>query len=115
MREVALSMIGRVWHGWTTRGNAPAYEALLCTKVLPSIAARGILGYRGAHVLKREGGEEVEFVTLLWFDSIEAVRAFAGEDHEIAVVPENARKLLIRFDARSRHYETLLTPSDPLV
>lgn len=106
-------MIGRVWYGWTTRGNAPAYEALLCARVLPAIAARGIPGYRGAHVLKREGGEEVEFVTLLWFDSMDAIRTFAGPDHEIAVVPEDARRLLSRFDARSRHYESLLAPDDP--
>lgn len=114
-------MIARIWHGWTTPADADAYEELLRTEVLPGIAARGIAGYHGPHLLRRDAGEEgdaghaggpalVEFVTILWFDSLEAVRAFAGEDHEEAYVPPAARKLLARFDARSAHYETVLTP-----
>lgn len=103
-------MISRIWHGWTTRANASAYEALLRTEVLTAIADRRIEGYKGAHLLRRESGEEVEFVTILWFDTIEAVQAFAGEDYERAVVPPKARALLARFDARSAHYETLLEP-----
>jgi len=55
--------------------------------------------------LRREVGEEVEFVTIMWFESIDAVRTFAGEDYEAAVVPAKARALLSRFDARSQHYE----------
>jgi hypothetical protein len=50
-------------------------------------------------------GAEVEFVTIMWFDSLDAVRSFAGEDYEVAVVPQKARALLARFDARSQHYE----------
>jgi len=101
-------MIARVWHGWTTRGNAAAYEDLLRSEILPGIARRGIRGLTGEHLLRREDGEEIEFVTILWFDSIDAVREFAGEDYETAVVPEKARRLLARFDARSQHYETVI-------
>lgn len=103
-------MISRIWHGWTSRENAAAYEALLRSEILPGIASREIRGLSGAHLLRRDVPEGVEFVTILWFDTIEAVREFAGEDYESAVVPEKARRLLTRFDARSQHYETVLAP-----
>jgi heme-degrading monooxygenase HmoA len=98
-------MISRVWHGWTTPANADAYESLLKTEIFQGIEGREISGYRGIHLLRRNLGEEVEFVTIMWFDSIEAVRTFAGEDYEAAVVPPKARAVLSRFDARSQHYE----------
>jgi heme-degrading monooxygenase HmoA len=94
-----------VWHGWATPGNADAYEALLQTEILVGIQGRRIKGYRGIHLFRRELADEVEFVTVMWFDSLEAVRAFAGEDYEVAVVPEKARALLARFDGRSQLYE----------
>ena len=98
-------MISRVWHGWTTRNNADAYESLLKSEIFEGIQSRQIAGYRGIHLFRRNLGEEVEFITIMWFDSTEAVRAFAGEDYEVAVVPRKARALLSRFDARSQHYE----------
>jgi heme-degrading monooxygenase HmoA len=101
-------MIGRLWHGWTTRGNADAYERLLRGEVLPGI--HRVKGFKGAQLMRRdgEGKDEVEFVTLTIFDSIEAVKEFAGEDYEVAVILPEARKLLSRFDARSAHYEIVL-------
>ncbi|MFN2272168.1 MAG: antibiotic biosynthesis monooxygenase [Anaerolineae bacterium] len=98
-------MISRIWHGWTTAVNADAYEALLKSEIFVGIQEREIAGYRGIHLLRRDLGDEVEFVTIMWFDSIEAVRTFAGEDYEGAVVPPKARELLSRFDARSQHYD----------
>jgi heme-degrading monooxygenase HmoA len=98
-------MVSRVWHGWTMPANADAYETLLKSEIFTGIQKRQITGYRGIHLLRRNVGDEVEFVTVMWFDSIEAVRAFAGEDYEVAVVPPKARALLSRFDARSQHYE----------
>ena len=99
-------MIVRVWHGWTVPGNAEAYERLLKEEIFRGIAARNIMGYRGIRLLRRSAPPgEVEFVTLMWFDSLEAVKAFAGEDYEIAVVPPRARELLARFDPRSQHYD----------
>ena len=103
-------MITRTWRGWTTPSNADAYETLLRETILPGIAGRGIDGYHGAHLLRRHDGDEIEFVTILWFDSIDAVRMFAGDDHETAVVPDAARQLLTRFDERSRHHETRIEP-----
>jgi heme-degrading monooxygenase HmoA len=101
-------MIGRLWHGWATPENAKAYELLLRETVLPGIER--IDGYRGAYLLRREAGEEVEFVTLTLWESWDALRAFAGKDHEAAVVPPAARALLSRFDERSAHFETLVEP-----
>ena len=99
-------MISRLWHGWTTREKADAYEKLLRSEVLPGI--HRVKGFNGAHLLRRDGKQEVEFVTLTMFDSLDAVKEFAGEDYEVAVVPPEARKLLARFDERSAHYETVL-------
>jgi hypothetical protein len=98
-------MICRMWHGWTTPANADAYEQLLRTEIFDGIAARGIHGYHGIELLRRPAADVVEFVTLMWFESVDAVRAFAGPDYEVAVVPPTARALLERFDARSAHYE----------
>jgi heme-degrading monooxygenase HmoA len=98
-------MIGRIWHGWTTPENADAYEALLKSEIFFGIRERHIDGYRGIQLLRRSLDAEVEFVTIMWFDSLEAVRNFAGTNYEIAVVPPKARALLSRFEARSQHYE----------
>ncbi|HEV8611599.1 MAG TPA: antibiotic biosynthesis monooxygenase [Thermoanaerobaculia bacterium] len=103
-------MISRIWHGWTSPENAAAYEELLKSEILPGIAGRRIRGLTGAHLLKRDVPEGVEFVTILWFDSLDAVREFAGADYEAAVVPEKARRLLTRFDARSAHYGSVFSP-----
>jgi hypothetical protein len=104
-------VICRVWHGWTTPANAPVYERLLQTEILPGIAAKNLPGYHGAHLLRRNLDGEVEFVTILWFESLEGVRALSGEDYELAYVPPQARAVLSRFDAKSQHYDTLLTPA----
>ena len=98
-------MICRIWHGWTTPANADAYERLLRSEIFQGITSRHIPGYHGIELLRRPAADAVEFVTLMWFDSIEAVRAFAGPDYEMAVVPPAARELLQRFDSCSVHYE----------
>jgi hypothetical protein len=99
-------MIGRIWHGWTTDANAEVYEKLLLTEIFPGIAAKGVAGYRGLQLFRRPlGPDEVEFLTILFFDSWEAVKEFAGEDYETAYVPLKAREVLSRFDDRSQHYE----------
>jgi len=100
-------MIARIWHGWTTPENADIYETLLKKTIFPGIAAKGVAGYRGMRLLGRAVNGEVEFVTMMEFDSWEAVRQFAGEDYERAYVPTEARKVLARFDEHSRHYEIM--------
>ncbi len=106
-------MIRRVWHGFTTRENAEAYERLLRDEIFAGIAARELPGYHGLELLRRDLGTEVEFVTILRFATLDSVRAFAGQDHEVAVVPPAARALLLRFDARAAHFE--LRDSRPAV
>ena len=98
-------MISRIWHGWTTLGNADKYEALLKEEIFVGIQNRQIQGFKNIQLLRRDAGSEVEFVTIMLFDSLNAVRQFAGEDYEAAVVPEKARAILSHFDARSQHYE----------
>ena len=98
-------MISRIWHGWTTPANADTYENLLHHEIFEGIVGRRIPGFQGIDLLRRDHGDEVEFVTVMWFEEIDAVRAFAGPDYEVAVVPPAARAVLARFDARSAHYE----------
>jgi heme-degrading monooxygenase HmoA len=98
-------MISRIWHGWTTPQNADNYEALLKKEIFVGIENRHIPGFKNIQLLRREVGTEVEFVTIMLFDSLSAVREFAGEDYEVAVVPKKARAVLARFDERSQHYE----------
>jgi heme-degrading monooxygenase HmoA len=80
-------MIGRIWHGWTKPENADAYERLLKEEVFPGIADKKIPGYRGIQLFRRPLEGEVEFVTIMRFDSLEAVKRFSGEDYERAYVP----------------------------
>jgi heme-degrading monooxygenase HmoA len=99
-------MIGRIWHGWTKPDKANRYERLLKEEIFTGIADKKVPGYRGIQLFRRPiDDEEVEFVTIMWFDSWEAVKRFAGEDYERAYVPSKAREVLARFDERSQHYE----------
>lgn len=97
-------MIGRFWTGWTAPDRAEAYDTLLRTTIFPGILARGIPGLRRIELFRRDGSDEVAFVTLMVFDDMAAVAAFAGTDVDTAVVPPAARALLSRFDATSAHY-----------
>jgi hypothetical protein len=97
----------RVWRGWTTPENAGAYERIVRGEVIPGIEARGIAGFRHIDLMKREMGAEVEFQTLMWFDNLDAIKAFVGEDYGVSHVPAAARAVLSRFDARAAHYEVV--------
>jgi heme-degrading monooxygenase HmoA len=102
-------MIGRHWRGFAPHETAQAYLEHLRESTLPSL--RDIVGHRGATVLKRRVDGEVEFVVLTFWDSLDAVRAFAGDDYEAAVVPPEARELLAEFDDRVVHYEVAVEPA----
>jgi heme-degrading monooxygenase HmoA len=103
-------MIVRIWRGWTTRANAAAYESLLKSEIFPGIEARGIAGYRGISLLRRDEAGETEFMTVMRFDSLKDVRAFAGENFEAAVLPPRARALLSRCEERAAHYTAVVEP-----
>jgi len=100
-------MICRVWRGWTTQANANAYECIVRGEVIPAIEARRIPGFQHIDLMKRDLGDEVEFQTLMWFDSLEAIKAFVGEDYSVSHVPERARAVLKRFDSNAAHYEVV--------
>jgi antibiotic biosynthesis monooxygenase (ABM) superfamily enzyme len=107
IKSKTLGMIARIWHGWTSREDAPLYERLLREEILPGIGRRNIPGYGGAELFIRDDGDEVEFVTLLRFESIEAVKQFAGRDEGRPVIFPKAEPLLRRMDERSRHYRVV--------
>lgn len=100
-------MIARVWHGYTKPEHAAPYEAMLKPELLPGVA--NVKGYRGSYLLRRDLGVEVEFITVMLWDSIDAIRAVAGPDYETAVVPEERRRYLSRYDPKSAHYEIVST------
>jgi heme-degrading monooxygenase HmoA len=95
-------MIARHWRGWTKPEDADAYESLLRDTVLPHI--RQIAGHRGVNVLRSDGPEESEFIVINFFDSLEAVKRFAGPDYQVATFEPEARRLLSRVEPLARHY-----------
>ena len=99
-------MITRIWRGWARSDQADRYERHYRSEVVATLGQ--VPGFRGARLLRRRLGEETEFVSLTFFDDLDAVRGFAGPDHETAVVAEEAREVLVRFDERVSHYETAL-------
>ena len=100
-------MICRLWRGWATKDNADAYERIVRGQVIPGIEARRIPGFRSVDLVRRERDHDVEFMTLMWFDALDSVKAFMGEDYEVAHVPTEAQAVLADFDKRSAHYTVL--------
>ena len=105
--QAILMAIKRIWHGWTSPDQADVYEKLLHAEIFPSIEAKDIPGYRGIELLRRAHGEEVEFITIMTFDSIESVIAFQGDSYRRAYVPAAAQQVLKRWDEVSAHYEVV--------
>jgi hypothetical protein len=100
-------VICRLWRGWTTPNNADAYERIVHHEVIPGIEARKIPGFLHIDLMRRELVDEVEFQTLMWFDSLDSIKAFVGEDYGVSHVPGAARAVLSRFDERAAHYEVI--------
>ncbi len=102
-------MICRIWRGWTTAANADAYEQIVRRDVIPGIEAKAIAGFRRIDLMRRPLANEdrVEFVTSMWFDNLDVVKAFTGEDYEQSYVPASARAVLADFDQRAAHYDIL--------
>ena len=101
-------MVARVWRGWTTAQNAESYEKLLREVVYPGLET--INGYRGGYILRDDGKDETEFVTVNLFESLDAVKAFAGPDYKAAVFEPKARRLLSRIEPNARHYDVRKAP-----
>src|SRR6185312_3059440 len=100
-------MICRLWGGWTTNENAERYETVVRNGVIPAIEARRIPGFLHIDLMKRDLGGEVEFQTLMWFESIDSIIAFMGEDYRVSHVPPDAQAALSRFDDRAAHYDVI--------
>ena len=104
-------MIARVWHGFTKPEHADAYESHLKPELLPGLSQKQ--GFRGSYLLRRAVGHEIEFVTIILWESLDDVRALAGGDYEKALIPEDRLPLLSRHDARAAHYEVVSTNEPP--
>ena len=96
-------MIARVWHGYTTPQHADAYEAMLKPELLPGLSKAK--GFAGSYLLRRDLNGEVEFITIILWQSLDDIRALAGDDYERAIVPEERRRVLSRWDDKAVHYE----------
>jgi heme-degrading monooxygenase HmoA len=102
-------VIARVWRGWTKPENGDVYEAFLRATVFPALTA-GVPGFRGGYVARRDVDSEVEFLVITLFESLDAVRSFAGDDYEVPVIGPEAARLLSRHDDRAAHYEVVIAP-----
>ena len=94
----------RTWKGWTTLENAPIYESLLINEVFPTVKKNGVDGLEKVSISTLEMGNEVEFFLVLQFDSLESVKKFAGENYDTAYIPENAKRILSRYDLTASHF-----------
>src|SRR5436309_8411116 len=103
-------MIGRMWRGWANRDTADGYEEIFKREVTQELDR--VVGYRGAYLLRRDDGDGVEFVTLTLFDSLDAVRTFAGDQYETAVVLPAAQAVLRDFERTARHYQIVVAPNE---
>lgn len=106
-------MIRRVWRGWTTPENADAYQRILLDEVIPMIEAKAMPEYRGIEVLREHIGDEVEFCTIMNFDTLDGVKAFQGDDYARCHVPAVAQTVLKRWDEFSRHYDVVAVRETP--
>ena len=94
----------RTWKGWTTAANAPIYQKMLVEEIFPAVKAKGVSGLEKVTITTQQIGNEVEFFLMLQFSSLDAVKTFVGEDYEVAYMPENAQKVLLRYDHRADHH-----------
>ena len=99
------SKIIRTWKGWTTQENASIYENLLIKEVFPEVKRKGVKGLEKVSISTQSNKEEVEFLLILQFESLDAVKRFAGDSYQRAYIPENAKRILLRYDKTAEHYE----------
>lgn len=105
--------IKRIWHGWTTPQNADQYQELLHKVIFPSIEAKNLSGFRRIELLRRDLEEEVEFVTIITFESLKDVIDFQGKEYEKSYVPEEAKKVLKRWNEMADHFQAVETRNYP--
>jgi heme-degrading monooxygenase HmoA len=104
-------MIARVWRGYTSAANADAYQSMLQPELLPGLNTKK--GFRGSYLLRRSLGDEVEFITIILWESVDDIRAIAGDDYQTAVIPEDRKRVLSRWDDQAAHYEVTSAQASP--
>lgn len=107
--------IKRVWHGWTTPQNADQYQELLHNVVFPGIEAKNMDGFRCIELLRRDQKDEVEFITIMTFDSLQDLKDFQGKDYEKSYIPEEAKKVLKRWNEKADHFQAVETRNYPVL
>lgn len=95
----------RIWKGWTNKVNAPVYEKLLENEIFPEVKKKGVSGLKKVSISTRELKDEVEFLLVLQFDSLESVKTFAGENYKTAYIPDKAKRILSKYETTASHYE----------
>ena len=98
-------MIARIWHGATKPEHADAYESMLKPGLLPGL--NQVPGFRGSYLMRRPNGAEVEFLTMILWESLDALKAYAGPDYELSIIPEERRQYLSQHDDCATHYEVV--------
>lgn len=99
-------MIARIWRGWASLETADAYQRHYELEVAQHLQT--VPGFQGARLLRGEEDDVVAFTSLVFFSGLDAVRAFAGPDYEIAVIEPTARQVLSRWDDRVAHLEVVV-------
>lgn len=94
----------RTWKGWTSLENAPVYESMLINEVFPEVKRKGVKGLEKVSISTMEKKDEMEFFLVLQFDSLDSVKMFAGEEYEKAYIPDNAKRVLSRYDQTAQHF-----------
>jgi heme-degrading monooxygenase HmoA len=103
MGVLVITMIARIWKGQALAASADAYHRHVTHDVFPKL--KNMPGNRGTYLLQRPLEDRIEFMALTFWDSIEAVKQFAGADPNVAIVAPEARAVLLEFDDFVRHYE----------
>ena len=94
----------RTWKGWTTKENAPVYENMLINEIFPAVKKSGVAGLEKVSISIKQNPEDVEFLLILQFDCLESVKTFAGENFQMAYIPDAARGVLLRYEETAEHY-----------
>jgi len=95
----------RTWKGWTTIKNAPVYQDMLINEVFPAVKKKGVKGLEKVSISTQLKEDEVEFFLILQFDCLDSVKTFAGAEYKTAYIPENAKRVLLRYQKTAEHYE----------
>jgi hypothetical protein len=96
-------MIARIWNGWTTKQNAAKLESILTTEIIPEFEKNLPTGFRGIQLMTVEDGDQMKFTTIMYFDSLNVVKDFAGENYAVSHIDPKVKPLLTHYDLAAQH------------